>query len=381
MILTRLGAVEHLARAHLLDSDVVTGGDVAVESAARRNCNLKVIAASGPAYFVKQGLGSDGRAAIAHEAATYALLHEHAGAARLGRYLVRCHAHDARAGVLVLELVRGAESMAEYHARRGRFPRALAARLGDALGALHHLTRAWTPHTAGLEPPPAPGVLSIHRPTSAVFHDTSAANIELIKLVQRTPALCAALDDLCRGWRVDALIHGDVKGDNVIVARPGGPRSATVLKLVDWETAHLGDACWDVGAVFAEYLGVWARSVPASGGEQTEQALRSARYPLARIQPAVRAYWHAYVRRMRLDPPTAAWWLLRAARYTGARLVQTAYERAQLASRLPYETRALLQLGLNIVQRPLEAAAHLLGVPLEPPPPAAPARGRVSAAA
>jgi len=56
--------------------------------------------------------------------------------------------------------------------------------------------------------------------------------------------------------------------------------------------------------------------------------------------------------------------LIRSVRYAGARLVQTAYEQGQTSSLLTSNIVVLLQLALNILQRPADAAFALLGIPL-----------------
>jgi hypothetical protein len=77
----------------------------------------------------------------------------------------------------------------------------------------------------------------------------------------------------------------------------------------------------------------------------------------------MRAFWSAYTRRMQLDPTTADEWLIRSTRYAAVRLIQTAYEQGQSASRLTGNTVCLLQLSFNILSRPEDAAVGLLGIP------------------
>jgi hypothetical protein len=71
------------------------------------------------------------------------------------------------------------------------------------------------------------------------------------------------------------------------------------------------------------------------------------------------------VRHRRPGAATAEQWLLRAVQYAGARLLQTAYELMQTAIQLTGNAVCLLQVSLNFLQRPREAAAHVLGLPLE----------------
>ena len=80
------------------------------------------------------------------------------------------------------------------------------------------------------------------------------------------------------------------------------------------------------------------------------------------MQPAIRACWQAYVSRLGLDEATADIWLRDAVRFSAARLVQTAFEATQVSTELTSGISLHLQLSINMLQRPREAAAHLLGL-------------------
>jgi aminoglycoside phosphotransferase (APT) family kinase protein len=187
------------------------------------------------------------------------------------------------------------------------------------------------------------------------------ANLQLIRVVQQFPAFGALLDELWAEWRPLRLVHYDLKWDNLLVVR-SGRRARPRLKIVDWELAGLGDPCWDAGAVFGEYLRCWAGSIPANGEGQPGTLLALARYPLARMQPAICSFWRAYTAALGLDPPTATVWLCRAVRFAAGRLTQTAFEEGQDQPWLTTHALLLLQLAFNILQRPDEAATKLLGL-------------------
>jgi hypothetical protein len=206
-----------------------------------------------------------------------------------------------------------------------------------------------------------PWVLSVHEPTLDIFRDISAANLQLIRIVQNTLQFPELLDELRRAWRVDALIHNDLKWDNCLTARKGSSRGAQV-KIVDWEFAGRGDASWDVGSIFSNYLSFWLSSIPFTGEGPADQLLDLARCPLKRLQPAMRSFWSAYRSGMELSEAAAAEILSRCVRYAGARLIQTGFEQMQQATRLSGNVVYLLQLSWNILRRPQEALAQLAGI-------------------
>jgi aminoglycoside phosphotransferase (APT) family kinase protein len=259
------------------------------------------------------------------------------------------HGYDGRNGVLVLELIPNAEDLRTRHLRTGAFPAVLGARLGHALGTLHAETRA---QYAEL---PAPWVLSLHRPDVSVFRDISAANIQLIKIVQSTEGFGDRLDDLRRDWHATSLIHQDVKWDNCLVSSDGSDG----VRLIDWEVATAGDPAWDVGSALSHYLSFWLFSIPVTGAEPPARFPSLARFRLDAMKEPCRACWEAYADANPDDARGAAF-LERSVAYAGGRLVQTAFEASQHAQQLASGAVLHLQLAFNILARPGVAATQLL---------------------
>jgi hypothetical protein len=372
-MLTQPQVAPYLLQRSLITQQAIVRGDLEVHSLASRNNNFKAVSVGGPSYLLKQGVGAEREATVAREAAVYGLLYADAGAARLRRYLPGVCLYSPEDSVLVLELFSDAQSMGEYHLRRGRFSTSVAGELGRALGTLHRVTTAedGRAEAGGYAafPMPAPFALSIHRPHTAFFNEASHANLQLVKIVQRFPEYCALLDDLRKAWHAGAFVHYDIKWNNLLVLPPGARESHGVLgnprlRIIDWELAGMGDPCWDAGSVFSEYLNFWLNSIPITGEDPPDRFVELARYPLGKMQPALRSFWWSYASAMELDGPTAYEWLVRSVRYGAARLVQTAFEYAQGSMHLTGNVVCALQLSLNMLQRPQEAAVHLLGIPL-----------------
>jgi len=359
--------VRYLLRRNLISAESLVDGDLAVVDATRRNRNFKLTSDWGPCYFIKQGISRDGFATVAHEAAVYQSLGVRSSNVSLARYLPTCQLYDPGEGVLVLDLLQDGKGLGEYHGQRGRFPVTFGAAIGEALGALHSL--AWDKPAENDESVAwgqPPWVLSIHRPPLSIMRDVSGANLDLIKRIQSSPEFCRALDDLHKGWTRDAFIHRDIKGDNIVVSAGSKSGRRVSLKIVDWEIAGVGDACWDVGSVFSDYLGFWVLSMPITAEARPNEIRKLARFPLERMQPAIRAFWQAYIHQMKLDGPTANQYLLRSVRYGAARLVQAGFERMQMSPHLMGHVISLLNLGLGILRNrvPYETIVHLLGIRL-----------------
>lgn len=347
----------------LIESDVVVRSGVRIEDASSRNRNFKIICASGPSYLVKQAVGAVGAESIAHEGAVYSYLHSNGGAA----YLPHSFGYDKDGKLLILELLQDAQDFRDHHTRRGVFAPAIAGELGQLLGLLHGKNTA---EQLGRESAPCldqqpPWILSIAQPPSAVMREVTDGNLTLVRAIQQSKELPGLLDELRYGWRCEALIHGDIKWANCIVHSERAGGKARKLKIIDWEVAGLGDPCWDVGSVFSNYLSFWLFSNPDLGDGAPEQFLQSARYPLENMHGAMHNFWRKYVTTIGLERATAHQWLVRATQYAAARLIQTGYEYLAVTPQYSRAIAFLLQLSANMLKRPNEASAHLLGIPLE----------------
>jgi len=373
-----LSQVAHylLARG-LIEPESVLDGHLAITEVSSRNQNCAVHAVGWEGLFLKQafpGANSSRDAvealrkagpSLTHEAAVYALLGSlppPGSDPAIETLLPRCHGYDPEHGLLVLELIDGARDLTSHHTRTGRFSTALARRLGAALGDLHERALVCARRQPEEFPGHLPWALWLDRPGTALWREASNAGLQLVQILQGTIEMRRVLDQLREDWRVDAFVHHDIKWDNCLVVSAAGPTRSTRMALVDWEFADLGDACWDAGSVLGNYLSHWLASVPVTGSEPPDRYLELARYPLTSMQPAVNAFWLAYVRARRWGPVAADEGLLRCVRYAGARLLQYTYERTARLARLDGNAVCLLQLALNVMTRPREAAHLLLGI-------------------
>jgi hypothetical protein len=70
---------------------------------------------------------------------------------------------------------------------------------------------------------------------------------------------------------------------------------------------------------------------------------------------------------MQLDVAASQRWLIRAVRYAAARMLQTAFEHLQHATRMTGPVLRLLQVSANMLEQPREASIHVLGIRLPHP--------------
>ncbi len=348
--------VAYLLDRGLLSPACVTDGSLRLVGAGGRNLTRRITSAAGPAYVVKQGRAGD--PLRRREAAVYAYL----GCRGDLRDHLSAVLHDDPDGdVLVLEHVDG-EDLRQFWARRRRCPVRLTVRTAAVLATLHRPAPDSFP-TDLCEPSIVEGCvpISVHRPNDRLFETSSAACVELISLVQSDDRLCEALDRVLDEWQATAVIHSDIRFENVVAVHRGPGRAD--VRLVDWETATVGDPCWDLGCLIAEYVHHWVASIPMTQAATAAEQASLARFPLSAAQAAIRRVWTAYTGRPTLDPTDHVGQLVRMTRYVGARTVARAFELGQQSSALTASAVCHLQVGATILTDPRAAATALLGIP------------------
>jgi Ser/Thr protein kinase RdoA (MazF antagonist) len=240
--------------------------------------------------------------------------------------------------------------------------------LGHALGTIHRAFRltdpdrdprlAWLPRNL-------PAVMRLHRPGPGMLVDLCPANSETLRILQRDEGFGEQLERLCMRWQPGTLIHGDIRLDNILIGPPGArpdPDHAA-LWIVDWEMVRFGDPAWDLAGAFQDFLVYWVSSMPLADDLTVEQLAGQARMPLADLRGATRALWSGYRAAAVLDGAEVDDLLMRAVTFAAARLIQSAYELADRADRLPGPSVLLLQISANLLADPERGLVQLFGIP------------------
>lgn len=364
MILSPESVVHYLIEQNLLEMDPVVDGDVAVVETSRRNRNFKVNRRAGAGLFVKQIQSWQPQAAssLQREAICYWMAAKEERFGGLVQFVPRYRHYDPARSVLVTDLLANGESLAELHQRLGSFPPEIGAELGGVLAACHAQPATEIGRSAyrGAFLGAVPWILSFHQQSPGGFQFLSSGNTQLLGVLRQYPDFEKHLNELSADWRRDTLIHGDMKWDNCHASQSAdGTRS---LRIVDWELADVGDAAWDVGAVFQAYLSHWIFSMPVQAGVSPDRWVESAPLRLESMQPSLRAFWEAYrtasPERAARDPGL----LGRSVRSAAARMIQTVYEYMHRSPQLTGNALCLLQASFNMLAQPGAAQRELLGL-------------------
>jgi hypothetical protein len=156
-------------------------------------------------------------------------------------------------GTLLFAVDPAACDARDYAVAHQRLPAELPVRIARELIALHALERDDAP-PARVVPPQA-------WRTDALGSDAAALARALV------PAAAEALRAVPSGG---ALVHGDVRWENVVIAGDGG-----AVALIDWENCGRDAPAWDVGCLLAAYAAYLARVVALAGETAATAALRA----------------------------------------------------------------------------------------------------------
>lgn len=338
MALSRWESLQHLFRIGALSPRDVLDGDVSVEAMLSRNHLLRIDAANGSVMVKQPQDGAADGVTMWTEAALFWLSVNDPAFAPLVRWLPRFVHYDETQRILTIEHVRAAPSLMQELLGAG-VPPVLAAETGRALGTLHGpVSRA----TAGA---PSRGLFGSLVPWALTlggaemrYVPVSAASSTVLRWLVARPDALAALGRLRAGWRYDAIIHGDVKGPNILIV------ADATIRLIDWELTTLGDGGWDVAGLIHSLL------VPNPAG--VPETLVAAQ---ARARPLVEAFWRGYRHAVEAVPaPVAPTRLLAMA---GARMLQTCLECTHHGT-IPPGVPAMFEMATALLVDPAPACAR-----------------------
>jgi tRNA A-37 threonylcarbamoyl transferase component Bud32 len=345
--------IEFLLTRKLVARSALIQDGFLIEDVSRRNCNMRIEIGRNRGYFVKIGTDADRMNTLEREAATYRFLRSRAQATGL---LPRLRLFDRDASVLVLELL-GRENLKVLSMRRRGFAIGRMQVLGRALGRLHrHLTAIARPRGDWGMFHPLPFHLTV---SPKWFVETSSpASVELLRMVQGSTALTQELANMAERWngRAQSLIHGDLRLENCCVAA-----RTQRIRIVDWELSGFGDPLWDAGTVLADLASAWIMSAPIPTGCEPAAGIAYATIPIDSLRSAGREFWQAYAAARGLGEDRAQA-LRDTIRYAVARLLQLAYEHLQGYADLTLHGVAHVQLSENLIRRPIDGAAQILGI-------------------
>ncbi len=348
-----------LQQQQLVDAEEILFGDYEVTSTNRRNRNLQVTTLHNGNFLVKQV--ADKKAENAKTVCTEIALYQHVkeNLPHLHALFPTVHYTNIENITLALEFYKEATPLWKYYKERTihQLPLRTISAAGKLLGELHRVFAYDGTNPVPFLTTELPFVFNLHEPHPRLLSYLRSGGYHFIEQLQSDEALIHLWDVAREMWQINALIHGDVKLDNVIVIPRAGEEEATHLKLVDWEMAQYGDTAWDVAGALQDFIFWWTIMMP---NEDTAEAMiKKAPFGFQELQPAITTYWHSYSGVSGLSDTANEELLSKAIFFSGFRCIQTAYEISSKFEHVPPIAQVLFNLGKSIVKDP-ETARHKL---------------------
>jgi hypothetical protein len=368
VVLTRANVKDYLRARDLCvegDEDLTTWR---VTEHHSRNRNFAVISADGArGFFVKQLRAQDPESfeMLWREARVYELASRDPDFAALREVSPPFFGFDAATRATVLG-ARDGESLMQLHRRLGHFPSEIGEQLGRVLATVHLRVgrdAAANPPRGlfNLEPP---GILTAHR-GGPLVRWLGPGQMLLVEHVRDNKSLARLLDELAATWQRDALIHGDIKFENCVVAAGANERdesdsgARTEIKLVDWELADFGEPAWDLGSLVQSYFALCLLNAPAALRGSLREQLRASSANFDSMRRAVAAFWRVYQKVVALDEQARRTFIERALLCAAARLIQSAIEVMHGQLRPSPDALSLLAASIEVTTNTREIARGL----------------------
>ncbi|MBC7568367.1 MAG: phosphotransferase [Spirosoma sp.] len=363
MLLTGFNIAHYLLDKGHLPVDALLDGTFTAHQTSSRNTSYLINQGQPNALFVKQvpTYETDKTDTLRTEATCYWLANHETDYAGLRAFLPRYVDFDAQHHILLTEAVDDALSLNDFYLRHKTFPPALATQQAELLSTFHQ--------TLSKRVQDGPSMRLFRRQLPTIFLWSAAgfasygsrqseAEQQMIRLITQNETYVKLLAAVREQWQATSLIHGDVKPANFLINADCLQTNQYDLRLIDWETADVGDPCWDAAAVFQSYLFYWVMHEPLPG----QTALPTAGFSLDAMQPTMRQFWQTYAGLMPWTADEARANLRKTVGYCALKLIHTCYESIKQAPAMTPHTARLLQLSLNLLRTPDEAIRTVLNL-------------------
>jgi hypothetical protein len=266
--------------------------------------------------------------------------------------------------MMLLNWIENSKTLWEvYHSSYKEFPFQVVRDLGSILGAGHRLLRnVKLSRGDRVYSRACPWSLRLHQPTPAILQTLSPANHYLLKMLQIQPAANEILEDIFAQWKPETIIHGDIRGENILVSDITSEATSRRLSILDWELVQYGDPAWDIAGFFQDTVCFWVSTLSLSDSTENQDSRFSSPIEWSVIQRALRAFWLGY--KSTAEPVNEASLIRRAVMFSVPRLLQSIFEIGQDANVLEPHSLILLQIAMNILKDTDAAQIHYYGVPI-----------------
>jgi len=347
----------------LIAPDEILWGDYDVTTINRRNRNLQITTNNGRDYLVKQLQHKESESARTLKNELLFYKHVAAHMPQLQPLFPHLKYASEENTTLVLDFYKDATPLWRYYKERcpHYFPLKTVAATGRLLAGFHlGFNKAKHKEKLPFLEDELPFVFHLHQPHPRILATYKKGGYRIVEMLQQDEKLIKQWNEGSLLWQINALIHGDIKLDNIIVLPDEGNEESENVKLVDWEMLQHGDLAFDVAGAFQDYIFLWLIMTPDA--DSAEEMIKKVPYAFSELQPAIQTYWTAYSNTMGLDEEATKDLLHRAVLFAGFRCVQTSFEIANKFEQVPAIAMILFNMGTEIIKETEKAKSLLFGL-------------------
>lgn len=349
----------------LVSEEDIVAGEISVEAIPRRNANIRVATSPTSGLFLKQpgALAESNQEETLRDEASFYRQH-----ASVGRALAECVPclvlYEPALPVLVLELLTAHQTLGDYYRSfvSPQFPIHLLRELGGRLGTIHRTLAPYkTSHRLYKSKPGLvlPYVSQAHKPSPASLTTVSPAGLRVLQVLQSSAPIAAGLDAIGPLWEANTVIHGDIRGDNVLVRADG---ASVDIRIIDWELVQVGDALWDVSGLLQDLVLYWVSRLPLAGEPDVTEIVAQSPLPWSVMQAAGRALWQGYLAVVGRDGTWGQGAAVKLSHFAAARMVHAVLEMTAERAHLSPVAVMLLQICENVFADPARAACEFFAI-------------------
>ncbi|MGF1766832.1 phosphotransferase [Enterovibrio makurazakiensis] len=186
--------------------------------------------------------------------------------------------------------------------------------------------------------------------------DVSIAQRQCLNIVKKHSDLMNGLTSLDSEWRVNGLIHNDMKLENCLVRfsnEDPEKKSIVGVTFIDWERVNIGDIAWDLAGIIEGYLTLLSSAMQqqAKKTHLFDHSLELGEIS-GQVRAALRVFWAAYIEGSKIEPTYTHTLLKRVAKYSAARLIQSTYNKLEGRDELGLDALLQIQLAQNLLSDP-----------------------------
>lgn len=360
MRLTKRNIHSYLIDKNFLDPARIIAGDYLLTQSQSRNAIFRVSLGESSGLFVKQLISMDPQNCyLMQKDATAQYLIQHTDLYKKAQaYIPEYLGYDLENHVLISEYFPKAQNLLEHILEK----KSLSTKYGEKLAALfssyHHKIddKVDTNRSLQFFTQQIPWIMNL----PDTFGQKGAQVHTIISTILNDTVLVNSLEQLRADWKIESLIHGDVKLTNFIITKENDKEN---LKVIDWEIADLGDPLWDIAGLIQSYITTWAFSVPNPANGFIDSVDLNT-ISCDSLKEVLSDFWQHYVRLCKINKSNAPVAFLKTMKYVAARLLQSAFESNQFTPLMTPNAVRLIQLSQNIFKDPRELGYQLTGVRL-----------------